>query len=351
MKSWGKYVLMFIVIGELFPHEASGIISAGYPGALLAKNVQSSTSIVCGRVAKLRSERDGLLHYKQNEFIEGRWQVYDVTIDCHITGHDVGSSVALEIFKPHGQFALIFDELQLHHRYVFCFGERQANGNYRLIDHLHSVLQISDHPQQSGVSGKNALLTELNAALREDMPAITLPVLHSLRPLGISYSQIVDVLKALTYSEHPRIAAHTLTTRLFFHDVEALSDLVELAPHYSESQSGWVRYGLMLWKEKKGLDQMIALTNSQNVTVRRGAAHALRMLGDETHLPILEKLLVDEDIEVSYEAIMGLARITDSYQGLTTSYEKFPEERTKLLQRWKQKLKHVKERQKNATDD
>ncbi|HXG66530.1 MAG TPA: HEAT repeat domain-containing protein [Blastocatellia bacterium] len=119
--------------------------------------------------------------------------------------------------------------------------------------------------------------------------------------------------------------------------------LVEEHLHYSSStlitDEGYYR-GVNLAdalghiKDKSAIPTLSRLIEFQDAQTRRGTARALRNIGTEEAIPPLAKALYDDDWEVRWLAVMGLAGITGQSR-FYPSYDAFKQNEQWYLSHWR----------------
>jgi HEAT repeat protein len=99
-------------------------------------------------------------------------------------------------------------------------------------------------------------------------------------------------------------------------DISVMSMVENILLRPAESEKpmlGGLAFNLEGVKDPKAIPSLSRLLDAGDVQTRRGAAAALRNTGSLSAIEPLSKGLEDNDIEVRYSAVIGLAEITKQY--------------------------------------
>ena len=146
--------------------------------------------------------------------------------------------------------------------------------------------------------------------------------------------KILAPIKALLTSSNAEVAANAVLTAAAFQSPEVISKLVLLAKAHVPYSSDAVD-ALGNYRTLSAIKPLILALEDKNSTIRSGAAHSLRDIGDPLALPALALHLNDMSREVRFWVVGAFATATNSYNWLPTM-EAFGQDESRFLLHWRQ---------------
>ncbi|HZF39170.1 MAG TPA: HEAT repeat domain-containing protein [Blastocatellia bacterium] len=101
---------------------------------------------------------------------------------------------------------------------------------------------------------------------------------------------------------------------------------------------GWLAFALEGVRNRKALPSLTRLLNAHSPQVRRSAVYAIRNTGDSAAITPLSKALYDTDQAVRYQAVIGLAEISNQ-PNWGPSVELFNKDEQRYLVYWRNWVK------------
>jgi len=184
-------------------------------------------------------------------------------------------------------------------------------------------------------SESERLQAELLAAFGSNDAGIACRAVRSVAALGMADAQVIAALTRVSEHHDVALAASALAARIELGDAEAIPAaraLVE-SGYYAENVLGLALRNLTRPEYVEVLTQLLG---SRSAALRRGAAYALRENEAQEVVPALAAALDDEDREVQYHAVMGMAKRIRLEPGWAAAYEVFLKDPDTYLQRWRE---------------
>jgi len=141
------------------------------------------------------------------------------------------------------------------------------------------------------------------------------------------------------------LAANVLLSRSDISALPLIEQALQRSPTLVVQDEGYmseINLGMTLGdiRDAAAIPALTRLIENPGVAVRRGAAQALRNIGTEAAIEPLSKALYDDDWEVRWLAVMGLAGIAgpdeDGANSWYPAYDEFRQNEERYLNHWRE---------------
>jgi len=255
--------------------------------------------------------------------------------------------------------------------YALYFLKKGQSGSYTFVDPLTAKMNITSRKTPLASAARTPmekLKVELFASLSD--PAAAVAETATKQVLLVGRESSVEFLQRIAASKVPENEGMAYAGLIHLGDYSLLRQAIRFAetPSADTDSQYWqsriaasigaigdnrVRQALDVTKymrkvtcastalaehplDPSVLPQLYPLLLSQNVGLRRGAAHALRAICDPSSADVLAQALNDSDRTVQYDAMMGLAALENFPPSIPAPSEDiFNENPAKYLKSWK----------------
>jgi hypothetical protein len=319
---------------------ASAII---IPALDLTMLTQESSHIVVGRITTVR-DVDRTTIFIQGQPFSARRQIAEIQVARSLKGKITDNVISFQLIQPDvfmGYGSVWADQ-------VGVFFLQRGAGDALIVTspYYPSVVAALEAPESSG--------GDLNNVLSEVANVITSP--RASAPDKIKAVAVLDRVMAPVATEALRKAAGSSNQNLSIHAIAALlrrnniskldtaeNILANASAAADPNLLADLAFALYSVHNPQAIPSLARLLNSNSLQVRRSAAAALRNTGDNAALGHLAKALYDRDKEVRYQAVMGLAEITEQYPW-GPAVDLYEGDEQRYLEHWRNWAKQLKAR-------
>jgi len=302
--------------------------------------LRRADAIYAGKAVAIRDGKEDLIRVRRIN-LKGRWRTAEFAVD-HVIRGQAADSVEIEFFESEAGMRSVFTaSIPVGRRcMVLLRAPRERGGPYALLDTDTRVVLLSPTPPRGLVDKKTEterLEAEFGAALESNDLRIVLQAVECVELLDLHGRDVMVGLQKASRNEDTSIASLALGTRITFGDVSAVPAARALLESAGDSPAAVSRIGLALrtLTAADHTDLLKGLMGSKSVELRRGASYALRKSEGKDVLPILAAALDDPDIEVQYNAVMGIAQRVEDHGTFAPAYALFEQDPGKYVDYWR----------------
>lgn len=314
-------------------------VQAGPTPVLDVIELTNEADLICkGEVVNTVLNKENRILYKTYKLpkVEALFRADQV-----IKGQPEGETITIEFPSSYFSLGLAPENLQKG-EYCLVFLKKIENSVYRFATFHHGKLPISRSRMNSIVekdSLKKRIEMELINSLRDANPTV---VLSSTRQLGKMKSRLgLESLEKLADNDDVFIRVEAIIALLRIGSPAGISaglDFLEIVERSREIENLKKRvcYAFEEITDPALVPNLAPLLQSNNFLLRRGVIRALRFMRDTSTVPCLVKALDDNDSEVRYNAVIGIAETTGKMEGgWGPAVSTFRSNETKYIQHWK----------------
>lgn len=346
MREIVRYIIKIMVFLFILTYQNTAFAPiGGARGILPTKETFNKAELVCA------GEIKDIIDIKADEvevygrIIKGHWKVAQISVDNSIKGELPSNTIELQFFFPDVSMERIYFEIPFEgKRYLFFL--KKDGVKYELLTRGGCLVELPINPSTGLDKIKEPLerlQLELFSAIRTKDTEIASNAIKVLSSLGIYNPEVSKILKEVSKLENPIIAVQAIASRIKFDDPSAFSEAQHFceSPFYLQSRPGGLILAIERVKNQDRIPDLIRFSRSKTTDLRRVAVYALRQMDNDFLVPVYVSLLEDEDDDVRYHAIMGIARQTDvtpvEWATNVEAFEKNPEYYVKKCQDWWEK--------------
>lgn len=319
---------------------ASAII---IPALDLAMLTQESSHIVVGKVTTVRDDGRTTV-FIQGQPFSARRQVAEIQVARLLKGKMTGSVISFQLIQP--DVFMGYGSARANQIGVFFLKEDAGNVLIVTSPYYPSVVAALEAPESS--------IGDLNNVISEVVNVITSP--RASEPDKIKAVAVLARVKAPVATEALRKAADSsnqnlsicaIAALLRHNDISRLDTAESILGNASAAADpnlfADLAFAMYYVHNPQAIPSLSRLLNSSFLQVRRSAAAALRNTGDNAALEHLVKALYDSDKEVRYQAVMGLAEITEQYPW-APAVDLYDGDEQRYLEHWRNWARKLKAR-------
>jgi hypothetical protein len=319
------------------PIEAA--LGAGPIGEISKNSVERAKIICAGKVRTVQQVESDTVSVT-GLAIDGNWQEADFFIDHLIKGDVTSAHVMVRFFVPCDSMQGIYFEAVPEGRrcLLFLVPRVDHENTYVLLNRTGSVVVLAPEPPVGigHAAQTERLKSELLGAAAAEETWIAVPALRSLLRIGLTDIEVIEILKEASMKDDRAVAGTALALRICLMDKTSLNfakTFVE-SGKCPESQCKEIEAALRLLTAPHFFTDLQDMFRSPSVFLRRGASYALRCIDNDAVVPIFISALRDEDQEVRYNAVAGLASFTSKTGQWFPAYPVFIKNQTYYISRW-----------------
>jgi HEAT repeat protein len=294
----------------------SFFLSAGaiiIPALDLAMLTQESSHIVVGRVITVRDVG------QTNIFIQGRpfsarSQIAEIQVARSLKGEITGNVISFQLVQP--DVFLGYGSVWANQ--VGMFFLKRGAGIALIVTNPYypSVVAALEAPESSNGDLNNVISEVVNVITSQR--ASTPDKIKAVAVLDrVKTPVATNALRKAADSSHEDLSIYAIAALLERNDISKLSTAENVLANTSAIADPNLLTKLAFALEgvhnPQAIPSLARLLNPNFLQARRSAASALRSTGDNAALEHLAKALYDSDKRVRYQAVMGLAEITEQY--------------------------------------
>ena len=307
-----KYGLRILLFAVMMLFYATSV-AVPTPALNLLALTKESSLIVVGKIVSVRDAGEGVLSLRGLS-IPVQKKIGKIQVSRILKGHHSDPTITIEFVQTVIWYGI--KDVGMERVGMFFLKSNASNG-FIFTSYYYPFVVAAMAAPRAGGNDYDRVLAEVVNVL--DLPQTT---------WGDKYAAI-DVLKEIetpAASASLRLAAKSGDMRVKLRAVAALlskNDISEL--EFAEKMLSGRPSGIALElinnltaalhgvKDPKAIPTLVRLLGSRYVEVRRSSAFALRRTGADAAISPLMKALYDNDRDVRYHAVMGLAEITKQY--------------------------------------
>lgn len=334
--------LCVLIAACVITRSAEAPIGAGGHMAPSKDLLDRADTIYVGKAVAIHDGKEDIIRVRTAD-LKGRWVTADFVVD-HVIRGEAAESVDIEFFDPEpgeGMRLVFTASVPLEQRcMVLLRAPREEGAPYTLLDTDTRVVLLSATPPRGLVDKKTEtehLEAEFGAAFESNDLRIVLQAVECVELLDLHGPDVMAGLEKASQNENTSIASLALGARIAFGDVSAVPAARALLESAGDSPTVVSRIGLALrtLTAAEHIDLLKELMGSKSVELRRGASYALRKSEAKDVLPILAAALDDPDIEVQYNAVMGIAQRVEDHGTFAPAYALFEQDPGKYVDYWR----------------
>ena len=338
------FLLSMCLLSCALPESVQASLSAGNGTQLPTNVLHAADAIYAGKAQDINVVSSGTLSLNGGARLEGSWKLATFSVDHVIKGR-AAEIVVVKFFVPNMAKALrsvFLEAVPKQKRCMVFLTADGEGGGYALLD-AAPVIFLAQEPPSSVRTEEDTeidgLRSELLAAAKSGNLPIALQAIKMLPQLGLAADQNTrNVLEKLSSHVESDIAGAALAVRVHSGDTHAISEAVRFAESEvcSVGQRMAIAAALRDSTSAVCVSQLINVMKSENVQLRRAASYALRhsQMDSASIMPLLAGYLGDADLEVQYNALMGMAMIEGAVGELAPSYTEFCKAPQRYVSKW-----------------
>jgi hypothetical protein len=305
----------------------------------LSALVDTSDLIVVGAVTEVRQGERSTITV-QGQSVPALSMTTTLDIESVLKGKLANSRVSFQFFLPlwpvgyrgipPGQFGVFF--------------LRQASGGWQLLDGYHPYVVAAPGRPGTGGTYLDNVTAELANALSspqtsigtkrdavEALGTLTTPAASAALEAAAEGGQVAPRALAMTALLERGKGEWIEAAAIFLASSERGLD-----PYVLWRLSGAIEIIELRLRDPKPIPALVPLLHVSNVTVRRAGAAALRNTHNAAATDPLIDALQDSDLEVQYQAVIGLAEITGTTGEWAPGSELFRQDPGRYVDHWRE---------------
>jgi hypothetical protein len=283
------------------------------PSLDLSKLTRESSLIVVGKIMSMRDTGEGVLSL-QGRSIPVQKKIGKIQVSRILKGQSSEPTITFELVQTIVWYGI--KDVRVEQVGMF-FLKSNANNGFIVTNYYYPFVVAATATPRGGDSDYERVLAEVMNVLA--LPQTTwvdkyaaIDILRQIETPAISAS-----LRLAAKSGDMRVKLRAVAVLLHRNDISELEFAEKML---SRRPSGIapdlinnLAYALHGVKDPKAIPTLMRLLRSRDVEVRRSSALALRQTGSDAAINPFMKALYDNDRDVRYHAVMGLAEITKQY--------------------------------------
>lgn len=326
-----KWFSISLVIGIAYFSPGSALPLPALDLSALTKN---SSLIVVGQVASIREIGADSISI-QGKSYPAKKNIADVKVFRTLKGQPINGVVAFEFITT--RVFLGLGDIFVNQAGVFFLSQNNSQ-DYTVTDMYYPSVIATTRPPAPVVGDYKRVIAEISnvLALRETTSDEKLKAIS-----------LLDRVVTADASSSLRLAANSVNSNIKYAAIAALlkrnditrinvaeKALLQPSRGIDPRFIGGLAFSLQSIKDTKAIPTLARLLDSPHVEARRSAAYALRKIGGGKIIRPLTKALNDNDRDVRYQAVMGLATAAKQ-DSQAPSIELYGANETQYLDFWK----------------
>lgn len=336
MKTEVKALGLLLIIAILVPFDSYGYIAA----PMNARKLVNEAVLVCKGEVKAITDGGMAEVSVGQQLVQMKRAIASFRVDRVIKGSVSSPTIQIEFFTIDEGRGPFFDNLQ-NGDYCIVFLKKLDNGRYSFQDPNNGKLLISRNEVQNPTTMNEPLVRlkeELILSLNDYQTSVVAAAIEQLGNLQMK--EVAVSLKQFEGSQNLLLQGKSLDARLKLGDPSSLGpavNYIEDAPtnQLTENTKAEICHAIGRVRDPIFTEQLENLLNHSNAVLRQNVAEALRSIKSESSIPYFIKALDDDDSEVRYHALMGLATLTKKGGDWAPAYKLFLENESKPISLWK----------------
>lgn len=316
----------------LLPH--TSLLAVPVPILDLPALTRDSNLIVVGTTMSVRDIGVITLSWQGQE-IPARRKLAELRISRILKGHPASSMVTFQFVEtvPFSGFA----DIRVGEFGMFFLKPDSSNGLTVTNPYYPSVVSAPDASVTTGIDFER-VVTEVSYVLVSAQTSFDSKVRAVAALERVNTPAVTKALRLAAGSTNENLRLEAVTTLLNKNDISKL-ETAERA--LLQTPVGADRYlinrlasALERIKDPEAIPALVRLLSARYARARRSAAAAIRNIGTDAAIEPLTKALYDNDQEVRYHAVMGLAMLTGQ-DTWGPSIDRFNKEEQRYLAYWR----------------
>jgi hypothetical protein len=274
---------------------------------------REASLIAIGRISSIKEQARTSIEIAGGRSITALQMIATLRVDRMIKGRSDKPTLLFRFFIPDSSLA--YASIVPTQFGMFFLRETQQQ-EYVVLNHYYPFIVAAPEALTARGSDLNQVVAELAHVITSSR------VSQNERSAAIA---ALDTVKTMAATAALRDAARNNDATLRIqaagallrrNDISVMSMVEKILLRPAESEKpilGGLAFNLEGVKDQKAIPSLSRLLDAGDIQTRRGAAAALRNTGSPSAIEPLSKGLEDNDIEVRYSAVIGLAEITKQY--------------------------------------
>lgn len=302
------HFLLVIAIWLYFP-----LLAGPLPPLDLSTLTRESDLIIVGKIVTVK-DGERITFSWQGHSIDARSKFADLHVDRILKGRPPGSTLTFQFVNT--ELSLGFADIKAG-RFGMFFLKSDSRGGITVTNPYYPYVVAALDTPATADSDFDRVVNEVSHVITSSQTTLDDKVKAIVALDRVNIPIATNVLHQAASSGNPILRLRAVASLLKRNDISKL-DIAEKT--LLQTPSGVDQYlitnvavALGHVKDPKAIPTLTRLLGSRYVQARRSAVAAIRNTGADAAIEPLTKALYDNDLEVRYEGVIGLAEITKQY--------------------------------------